>query len=132
MRARRMLIAVVACLALPHLASAGTETYTCTLLTVQEVDEWGLLQESSEGRLGTSGQFTVDRRSGAIRGDFLANADARSVQVIHPGSASMAFAVVSNFRDSYAEMLWIKEQSDSPTKPFVALSAFGVMTGTCE
>lgn len=111
---------------------AGEVNYRCTVLTVQELDEWGMLQESSLPAIGTGAEFVVDRRTGLIAGDLLVNAEATSVQVIHPGGHGFDFTVVSNFRHSYAEVVWIQEQAGAPAKPFVALSLDGVVTGTCE
>lgn len=117
-----------------HDAYAGPTNYKCAIRSLYSLTPDGTLKHNEfADAKSLVGEFTVDRLIGAVVGDWLPNATASSIRVVHPGNTEMAFRVISHYAErGTVEMLEIHEYVEGPIKPFVALSFAGVAVGVCR
>jgi len=76
-------------------------------------------------------RFAVDRRSGRVVGSLLDTADAQEIRVLHVGSNTEAFTVITTGHGK-AKLLAIRENTEGPEKAFTGVFHPHVIAGTCH
>lgn len=135
---KRALVAVlIGSLSLP--AFAGREIYTCEISDRYAVTPAGRLREATRGALGGTSRgmkFVIVRETGRVQGDapFGLGPEA-APRVLQRGSEETYFiATYTGRKNNYAshEAIWVEEFATTRRKPFMAVEAGFVYTGTCE
>lgn len=133
---KRMILALIFFAAFPAVSAAMQVTFDCKVSSLSELSSTGMLETGARYQKEQVGStFSVDRKTGAIRGGyFLNNHDAKSIRVINEPREGM-FYVVSNYPGmiSMVSYLFIANQIKEGLKPFTYTHAGRyVYTGLCQ
>ena len=119
---------------LPTICNASIDTYDCKVLSLNELKQDSTL--NTNNNLKSSIKFSVNQKSGEIRGDVdINNRGDESIKVIDNNPSKGGFYVISQ---SYGpapmvSYLFINVYEDKEKHPFVyTLSGQYVYTGECQ
>ena len=110
------------------------DRFDCEIINVYNLSGLGTLQSSSSGR---GDRFSVSRRTGEIKGDWVATMNAQKTDVLSDGGSGNSFRAVTYFNVGAGHLVQtIDIQVFKPwqRKPFVSFSmgGAGILTGLCE
>jgi hypothetical protein len=135
----RAIVAIVGLLALPSTSFAGREIYSCEINERYTVSASGRLRDATKGAAaGTvrGMRFIVVRETGRMQGDapvgLGADAGPRVLQRGNDEAFYIALYIGKKNNYSNLEAIWVEEFSTERRKPFMAVGAGFVYTGTCE
>ncbi len=136
---RRTVAAILALLALPSPSYAGREIYTCQIIDRYAVSPTGRFLDATRGAIGSTTRgmkFVVVRETGRVQGNApIGFGSDAAPRVLQRGNEETFFiAMYLGKKNNYAslEAIWVEESSPARKKPFMAVEAGFVYTGTCE
>ncbi|MFQ5685741.1 MAG: hypothetical protein ACE5GV_03695 [Candidatus Scalindua sp.] len=129
----RMIIALFVLLIVSLNAVAGELTYTCKIINVYELANYGSLRHSDLEKQFKDSEFIISRVTGDIIGAAVPTLLPRSTKIVIKGNDENPFRSVADIRDG-VQLIEIYESVPDEEKPFIAISIGGteIITGLCK
>lgn len=131
----------ITCLALFYssIVHSSNAYYECTILDTYSLNNITGKIETTNAKwrdMFKGDKFNVSRLNGNIVGQTLPTEAATQTIVVNKGSSEYNFKAISIFKHPNNEREWqviqIKEIAETPSKPFIAFSVAGIISGVCK
>ena len=129
----RMIIAFFVLFVVSFNAVAGELTYTCKIINVYELANYGSLRHSDVEKQFKDSEFIISRVTGDIIGVAVPTLLARSTKIISKDNGENPFRSVADIKNG-VQLIEIYESVPDEEKPFIAISFGGteIITGLCK
>lgn len=114
-------------------AVAGDLTYTCKIINVYELANYGSLKHSDLEKQFKGTGFVISRVTGDIIGVAVPTLLPRSTKIVIKGDDENPFRSIADYKDG-VQLIEIYAFVPQEEKPFIALSIGGteIITGLCK
>ncbi len=129
----RMIIAFFLLFVVSFNAVAGELTYTCKIINVYELANYGSLRHSDVEKQFKDSEFIISRVTGDIIGVAVPTLLAHSTKIISKDNGENPFRSVADIKNG-VQLIEIYESVPDEEKPFIAISFGGteIITGLCK
>jgi hypothetical protein len=129
----RMIMASFILFVVSFNAVAGELTYTCKIINIYELANYGSLKHSDLEKQFKGSDFIISRVTGDIIGRAVPTLLPRSTKIIIKGNGENPFRSIADFKDG-VQLIEIYDSVPQEEKPFIAISIGGteIITGLCK